>query len=45
MGSSLNLGSLLGSLFISVPYFIGDLKRDPNFENYPYFGLCYVCFL
>ena len=23
-------------LFIRVPYYIGDLKRDPNLENYPY---------
>ena len=22
-------------LFIRVPYYIGDLKRDPNLENYP----------
>ena len=19
-----------------MPYYLGDLKRDPNFENYPY---------
>ena len=30
------LGSLLGVLFARVPYYIGDLKRDPNLENYPY---------
>ena len=23
-------------LFIRVPYYIGDQKRDPNLENYPY---------
>ena len=23
-------------LFIQVPYYIGDLKRDPILENYPY---------
>ena len=23
------------SVFIRVPYYIGDLKRDPNLENYP----------
>ena len=22
-------------LFIRVPYYIGDIKGDPNFENYP----------
>ena len=22
--------------FIRVPYHIGDLKRDPSLENYPY---------
>ena len=40
MGSSLKLGSLLGSLFLRVPYYIGDLKRDPSLENHPYRGLC-----
>ena len=25
----------LGSLFIRVPYYIGDPKRDPDLENYP----------
>ena len=25
-----------GVLFIRVPYYIGDLKGDPNLENYPY---------
>ena len=24
-----------GVLFIWVPYYVGDLKRDPNLENYP----------
>ena len=23
-------------LFIGVPHYIGDLKRDPNLENYTY---------
>ena len=23
-------------LFIRVPYYVGDPKRDPNLENYPY---------
>ena len=23
-------------LFIRVPYYIGDVKRDPNMENCPY---------
>ena len=23
-------------LFISLPYYIGDLNRNPNLENYPY---------
>ena len=23
-------------LFVRVPYYIGDLKGDPNLENYPY---------
>ena len=37
MGSSLNSGPLLGVLFyMRVPYYIGDLKRDPTLENYPY---------
>ena len=27
------LGSLLGVLFIRVPYFIGDPERDPILEN------------
>ena len=34
VGSSLNWVSLLGSFFIRVPYYIVDLKRDPNLENY-----------
>ena len=25
-------------LFIGVPYYIGDLQRDPNLENYPCAG-------
>ena len=28
-----------GVLVIRVPYYIGDPKRDPNLENYPYLGL------
>ena len=26
----------MGVLFIRVPYYIGDPKRDPNLENYPH---------
>ena len=26
---------MLGVLFIRVPYYTGDLERDPNLENYP----------
>ena len=29
-------GFLLGVPFIRVPHYIGDLKRDPSVENYPY---------
>ena len=32
MGVSLHWGSFSGSL----PYFSGDLNRDPNLEKYPY---------
>ena len=35
MGSSLNFGPF-GVLFIRMPYYIGDLKRDPTLENYPF---------
>ena len=35
MGSSLNLGPFR-VLFIRVPYYFGNPKRDPNLENYPY---------
>ena len=28
--------SLCKVLFIRVPYYLGYLKRDYNFENYPY---------
>ena len=24
-------------LFVRVPYYIGDLERDPNSENFPYY--------
>ena len=35
VGSSLNYGSLVGSLSVRrVPYYIGDLKKDLNLENY-----------
>ena len=34
VGSS-KLGSLSGSLFIRVPYYVGDLNRDPSLDNYP----------
>ena len=30
------IGSLWGSFFIRVPYYIGDPKGDPHLENYPY---------
>ena len=30
------LGSLWGPFFMRVPYYIWDLKGDPNLENYPY---------
>ena len=29
-----------GVLFIRVPYYVGDLKRDPGLENYTIVGLC-----
>ena len=36
----LGLGGLtrapFGGPFVRVPYYIGDLKRDPNLENDPY---------
>ena len=35
-GQFSRVGSLLGFLFIRVPYYIGDLTRGPNLENYPY---------
>ena len=38
LGSSL---VFLGSLFIRVPYYVWDLKRDPSFENYP--CRCFGC--
>ena len=28
-------GSLLASFLIRVPYYLGDLERDPDLENYP----------
>ena len=28
--------SKLGSLFIRVPYYIGDLEKDPYLEYYPH---------
>ena len=37
-GSSLNegpVGVLFFVFFIRVPYYFGDLKRDPNLESYP----------
>ena len=37
MGSSLNyVGSLSGSFLHKVPYYMGDLNRDPKLENYRY---------
>ena len=31
----------LGVLFIGVPYYVGALRRDPGFENYPrWFRIC-----
>ena len=35
-GQLSKLGSLLGSFFIRVPYYLGDPKKDPNLENYLY---------
>ena len=35
-GQFSKLGSCLGVLFIRVPYYSGDLKRDPNLENDSY---------
>ena len=35
-GSFLNQGPLIRILFIRVPYYTGDLKRDPSLENYPH---------
>ena len=29
----------VGVLFIRVPYYIGDPKRDPDLENYPVKGI------
>ena len=29
------LGFPFGVLFIRVPYYFGDLERDPNLESYP----------
>ena len=34
-GQFSKLGSLFGSFFVRVAYYIGDLERDPNLENYP----------
>ena len=31
----LYFGAPFRVLFIRVPYYIGDLKRDPNLENCP----------
>ena len=36
MSSSLNIGSLLGSLFIKVRYYVGDPRGVPNLENCRY---------
>ena len=33
--SSLNSGPFLASCVVRVPYYAGDLERDPNLENYP----------
>ena len=35
-GQFSKLGSLLRILFRRVPYDIGNRKRDPDLENYPY---------
>ena len=34
---ALKISVPIGSLFIRVPYYTRDLKRDPNLENYPHF--------
>ena len=36
MGSSLTQRPFWGSFFIRVPFYIGDRKRNPNLENYPF---------
>ena len=33
------LGSFLSSILIMVPYYIGDLNRGSNLENYPFPGI------
>ena len=43
MGSSLSYGSLFSVLFIRVPCYVGDPKRDPHLENYPYVEFPVVC--
>ena len=40
MVSSPNFRVTVRVLFLKrVPCYIGDLKRDPNLESYPYVGL------
>ena len=39
MGSSLKIRVPFWVPFIRVPYYVGDLNRDPNLSNYPYVGV------
>ena len=36
MGSSLHWGPFLGSFLLKVPYYLWDLKRNLDLENYPF---------
>ena len=36
MDSLENEGHSQGVLYIRVPYYIGDLQRDPKLDTYPY---------
>ena len=39
----MKLGSLSGFLLMRVPYYIGDLQRDPDLENYPMLYISTTC--
>ena len=39
MGSSLKIRVPFWVPCIRVPYYVGDLKRDPNLSNSPYVGV------